>query len=218
MGRTIDERTSWLIPIRELSVFEAKELKLRKGKWLLCLCEACGKEHRISKSNFPKVKSCGCRKYHSSVRHGQWSGCGEISKTLYSTMRGTAEHRGLTWSVTIDFLWELFLRQDKKCAISGVSITLPNASRGLRTASLDRIDSRLGYEPNNVQWVHSAINIMKWSLPTDEFIQWCRLVASNTQSKTLEVAEDYASAAHARTYHPGQGGGRLKPKPEVRQP
>ena len=45
-----------------------------------------------------------------------------------------------------------------------------------RTASLDRIDSKLGYTSNNIQWVHKDLNYMKSDLDQSVFIEWCRKV------------------------------------------
>ena len=50
---------------------------------------------------------------------------------------------------------------------------------GASTASLDRIDSSKGYVKGNIQWVHIAINFMKHSLPEEEFVRWCCLVAKH---------------------------------------
>ena len=47
------------------------------------------------------------------------------------------------------------------------------------TASLDRIDSKLGYELNNIQWVHKDINMMKQAYTNNYFIEHCKLVAAN---------------------------------------
>ena len=70
---------------------------------------------------------------------------GELSLTQYTRLKRSAEKRNYEFSVSIEYLWNLYLRQDKKCAITGDSI--PN----IRDASLDRIDSNLGYIEGNVQ-------------------------------------------------------------------
>lgn len=47
------------------------------------------------------------------------------------------------------------------------------------TASLDRIDSSKPYVKDNVQWVHKVVNNMKWDFDQNEFIEWCKIIASN---------------------------------------
>jgi len=45
--------------------------------------------------------------------------------------------------------------------------------------SLDRIDSGLGYDLGNIQWVHKNVNQMKWTLSQAAFIEICLAVAGN---------------------------------------
>jgi hypothetical protein len=73
----------------------------------------------------------------------------------------------------------LFLKQNRKCSISGESILFSKwlHKKGERpTASLDRIDSTKGYIEGNVQWVHKDINMMKSNHTTKKFFNWCKKV------------------------------------------
>jgi hypothetical protein len=76
--------------------------------------------------------------------------------------------------------WDLFLKQDKKCALSGWPLEFP-VGRSIHggTASLDRINSNKGYTSDNVQWVHKDINKLKNAFDQDYFIQMCKAVAKN---------------------------------------
>jgi len=51
----------------------------------------------------------------------------------------------------------------------------------MTTASVDRIDSSIGYVMGNIQWVHKDINKMKSDFSQELFIAWCGLVASHQQ-------------------------------------
>lgn len=67
---------------------------------------------------------------------------------------------------------------------SGLKLVFTNESnasltRKNTTASLDRIDSKIGYIEGNVQWVHKDINKMKNSHTHATFLQWCRLCVDN---------------------------------------
>lgn len=87
-----------------------------------------------------------------------------------------------------DNLWDLMVKQNHKCALSGLDITLSKGKNVVMTtnqnnldysgwtASLDRIDSKKGYIEGNVQWVHRHINIMKNSYDEDYFKELCRLI------------------------------------------
>jgi hypothetical protein len=47
------------------------------------------------------------------------------------------------------------------------------------TASLDRIDSSLGYVRGNVQWLHKDVNWMKNTLDQDRFIELCKAIVNH---------------------------------------
>jgi hypothetical protein len=49
------------------------------------------------------------------------------------------------------------------------------------SASLDRIDSSIGYIDGNVQWLAGKVNMMKQSYTQEEFIEMCVAVADKTK-------------------------------------
>ena len=55
-----------------------------------------------------------------------------------------------------------------------------------KNASLDRIDSTVGYIEGNVHWVLWDINRMKWNIPHEEFIKLCSLVAERAERNDNE--------------------------------
>ena len=83
----------------------------------------------------------------------------------------------------------MLLKQNRKCALTGVYIDLTESRKSfnvdfeLMTASIDRIDSKKGYEPNNIQWVHKDINRMKWAFPQNQFIEMCQLVINHANQQ-----------------------------------
>lgn len=122
-------------------------------------------------------RSCGC--YGKRNRSPKYKGVGDLSSTKFRGIMARAKHRGLAFKITIQYAWRLFLKQQKRCALTGTIITLSPSSTasGASTASIDRINSHRGYVRGNVQWVHSTINFMKNSLSDPEFIVWCTHVA-----------------------------------------
>jgi len=82
--------------------------------------------------------------------------------------------KALEISITIEDAWDLFLKQDKKCALTGLLLKIDIKSNG--TALLDRIDSSKGYTIDNIQWVHKDINFMKKNYSQDYFIEMCKKV------------------------------------------
>lgn len=79
------------------------------------------------------------------------------------------------------FLWNLyFIRQKGLCSLTN----LPISFDGTYKASIDRIDSKKGYQVDNVQWVYSTINTMKHVISNKRFVELCILVA-NTRKENL---------------------------------
>ena len=145
------------------------------GGWL-CQCK-CGqtKIYHTRRLTHDKVKSCGCRLKNHGNQHHLWKGCGEFPASMYTKIYLRTLDKGLAFDVSMEYLWELFLSQNKLCALSKQPIAF---TKGNITASLDRIDPRGGYTENNVQWVHKTINMMKWNCSQLDFIQWCHRIAA----------------------------------------
>lgn len=101
-----------------------------------------------------------------------------IPGRYFYSLKHSAKLRNLEFNLTLDQLWQLFIKQNKLCALSGISIDFhkPGEKYTAQTASLDRIDSSLGYTADNVRWVHKNINYMKMDLADDSFFYLCREV------------------------------------------
>jgi len=165
----------------KLTVVEFSHLnKTRHAMWK-CKCD-CGNE-TIAQSRLlinGTKKSCGCILNKTGKESLTWKGSGDLSRSYFSKTKREAESRNLEFNVTIDFLWEMFLKQNKKCSLSGEEICFRSkvkTSDG--TASLDRIDSSKGYTEDNVHWVHKNVNIMKWDLPVNRFLELVKKIYIN---------------------------------------
>lgn len=144
---------------------------------------SCGQEKVLNSESIIKGrrKSCGC----SSL----FKGVGEISGVFWNVIKRSSrtkneKGRNLEFSITQDYIWDLFLKQDRKCALTGLQLTFArdySRNKGFQTASLDRIDSSIGYVPGNVQWVHKIINRTKGNLSDSDFLRICmKVVAYNS--------------------------------------
>lgn len=156
----------------------------RKGTtYWECLCD-CGSIKIYSVDHLTRKKqpvtSCGCYRKRNGKNHKDWTGYGDISGqwwSLHITRElkvGNNRHR-VSVTVTIQEAWNLFEKQDKKCALSGVNIYFGNATTK-NTASLDRIDSSKGYDLDNIQWVHKHVNFMKRDFEQNYFIDLCKKI------------------------------------------
>jgi hypothetical protein len=127
------------------------------------------------------TKSCGCKKLLAGNKSSYWKGYGEISGACFYRIKICSQREKLKsyeFNVTIEYLWDLFLKQNRRCAISGVMIDFRSHERnGLeQTASLDRIDSSQGYVIGNVQWVHKKVNELKSDNKEQDFLGWVQKI------------------------------------------
>jgi hypothetical protein len=149
---------------------------IKKGKWTYWVCECiCGNIREVYQTHLinGNSKSCGCTALKTGSDHPLWKGCGDISGQFFSAIRAGAKSRNLEFNITVEESWELFLKQNKKCALSGIDITINPTRDEETTASLDRIDNTKGYEPDNIQWLHKYVNMMKSSYSQELFLQLC---------------------------------------------
>jgi hypothetical protein len=105
-------------------------------------------------------------------------GYGEIGGWYWGQLKENARRRGFEVGLTVRDGWGLFIQQERRCAISGLKLEFSTWQRKRdTTASLDRIDSKLGYILGNIQWVHKVINTMKMDMENLEFIAYCIMIA-----------------------------------------
>jgi hypothetical protein len=155
----------------------------RKGTWH-CQCR-CGTTKDVFETHLVRgtSKSCGCQ-----IRRGKecsfFTGYEEISGSYWKGIlrnakgeRARESRKKLKLNITLEYIWRLFLEQDRKCNLSGLLIEF-----GInQTASLDRIDNSKGYIEGNVQWIHKDINRMKNVFSQDYFIDTCKKIANHNQ-------------------------------------
>lgn len=167
---------------------EEDKIKHRFKQWI-CRCK-CGNISSIQVYALYYGKSLGCKQCGCSVRPSHhksklFKGYGEISNWTFNLYKKGAEKRKIAWNLTIEYLWNLFIKQKRKCALSGVKINFqPSAKKYIKaTASLDRIDSSKDYTEDNVQWVHKQVNFMKQAMTDTELINWCRTILNYNKNK-----------------------------------
>jgi len=153
-----------------------------------CECD-CGNKTNVVTYSLTKemTKSCGCLKNIYGENHILWKGYKKISGHFFSGIKSGAKSRNIDFNITIEDAWKQFLKQNEKCALSGLEISFGKSYRksideDLITASLDRIDNTKGYEVGNIQWAHKHINIMKRDHPQEYFLNICEAI-SNFQRK-----------------------------------
>lgn len=161
-----------------LTVISFVEQKNDGHQYWQCKCD-CGNETVVKQSHLTghTIRSCGCVHRYIQEKHPHWTGIGKISGTYIHQVHQSASKRGLSVLVTKEQMWQKFLDQNGKCALTGVELKF-DSNNSIRdgNASLDRIDSSKDYSLDNIQWVHKIVNVMKQDLKESEFFEWCKLV------------------------------------------
>lgn len=103
----------------------------------------------------------------------------DIGKHIWWSLLNGAKTRNLCVSITPKDVWDVYIKQNKKCALSGVPIFFGKTKKSETTASVDRINSELGYTIDNIQIIHKKINVMKMDLRQEDFINICIQIADN---------------------------------------
>lgn len=95
----------------------------------------------------------------------------------YNKLKKSAEYRNIEFNVSMEYLWNLFIKQKQICMITGDYID------NIKNASLDRIDSSKGYIEDNVQWVTKQANISKHVMTMEQLYEFCKkvLIHANQQ-------------------------------------
>jgi hypothetical protein len=180
--------------VNEEIVYQQLNSNFRKGK-IKVKC-VCGFEKMVDLYSLKEGSSTGC--YDCSHKktgnnHPLFKGYKDIPLKWYN--RYTTRNQQVDMS--IEYIYDLWIKQNKKCALSNVYISFENEQSLVRldptnpsygkngkktkhnytcTASLDRIDSSKGYILGNIQLVHRDINRMKSDFEQNYFIEMCKLI------------------------------------------
>jgi hypothetical protein len=162
-----------------------KKTKTKNGKdvssWLVN-CINCGRERIINrKDHAVRLSKTNCKFCSNKSNHpqGEYEG---IRISFFNKYKLSANSRSLDFEIDIEFASNLAKKQDYKCRYSGIDLKFNGDFKQI-TASIDRIDSSIGYIKNNVCWVHKDINMMKQQFSEEKFIEMCQLVANKAVCK-----------------------------------
>jgi hypothetical protein len=154
------------------------------GRWYKP-CPSCGVEQSYLRRNYAILsfnENKMCKACSNSIPENN-SHKGWIKDVLRLSFARKYEFnallRDISWDLSYEYLADLLIEQDFKCALTGWDIDA--MSVGGNTASLDRVDSLIGYEVGNVQWVHKMVNMCKQQYSQERFIYMCSAVSSNRE-------------------------------------
>ena len=104
-----------------------------------------------------------------------------ISGIIWSNLISNSKNRNLILDITPDDIYEQFLKQNKKCALTGLDLFI-SFDMKLNTISVDRINSKIGYLRDNIQIVHKLVNQCKMDLSDEKFYFLCKNVYFNLKN------------------------------------
>lgn len=170
----------------KLTVESFRHKQIGPGRWVylaLCRC-GCGSSKEVLTHSLKRgaTTSCGCSKERYSKTTGErnrnFKGFKEIRSGFWKGYVNGAHQRGLPFTITMEYAWNLFEEQGRRCALSGVPLSFGTTGKNSNTtASMDRVDNGAGYVPGNIQWVHKRVNLMRNTLSIENFVSWCAQIA-----------------------------------------
>ena len=102
-------------------------------------------------------------------------------KYFFTESRKNASRRNIPFILTEDEFRQIWERQNGKCVLSGIDLTLEHGkvyNANPTRISIDRIDSNQGYMLSNVQLITWQLNSAKNVWSNQQLIEVCKLVAA----------------------------------------
>ena len=97
---------------------------------------------------------------------------------IEASARKRATMLGREYTLQDGWALQRFEEQGRKCALTGVTFLKDRLRRSPRAPSIDRIDSKKGYTPDNCQLITYIANCAKNQFTVDEFVEMCRAVVA----------------------------------------
>ncbi len=183
-----------------------------------CTCEAKTIRHKRRTNLLSETGTTGCIQCGGTNSGHRWKKgespvpkkfIGDLSGTYFGIMKVGAVARGLEFTISQQYAWQLFVDQNKCCAYTGLPLLMPiHTGNGIYTkkrrsgnASLDRIDSSIGYIEGNLQWVHMDINRAKSVFSHERFIEMCQQVADHSATLTRSSDADVKVSESSANSH-----------------
>lgn len=157
----------------QLKVISRHSVANKKVHWNV-ECLSCTKRYHVAADSLRK-NTLGCAdcarvnapKGNKSI---YWRGGRHISSIFLSNVKRGARKRNIECHVTLEDLDALWEKQNGRCAYTNRELILGHEC----TASLDRIDSSIGYQTGNIQFLHKDVNVSKWAMSEDDFFGMIR--------------------------------------------
>lgn len=131
-------------------------------------CKSCLKERNTT----PEKKLLYATKQNEVMRRYRSTTKGAIL-TSFQACKGRSKKSDIPFTITREYVTELFEKQKGLCALTGVEL-IPKS--GHTSPSLDKMNPKLGYVEGNVQWVAWKANAIKSDMTMEELYSFCETV------------------------------------------
>lgn len=144
-------------------------------------CVSCGlekDESEFQKTNHRTCIACKQRKHEQHVSEDHKRFLRQLCSKGKASVKAGIRADHVEWHISPTDLFELWEKQNGRCAVSGVVLTHHKDGSGHKdfNASIDRISNDRSYTPDNIRLVCFRVNIMRHSLSGDMFFWWIRTI------------------------------------------
>jgi len=175
-----------LVIIRQDGI-HAKPCGTTERKWL-CQCD-CGNfvtvlGHNLKSGN---TKSCGCIPKQNKLPNNE----GVINQIILQYKRH-AKDRNLSWNLTYEQVAKIIQEPCHYCgAVKSNRLITKSCKEGYDYNGIDRVDSAVGYEIENVVSCCKICNYAKSNINKKDFILWAIRIANHSKA----MAEQWGGKA-----------------------
>lgn len=159
LGKTNGRTLFWLVQCECGNLAWKNSAQLKAGN--STRCKQCGNKNFITKEGNIDIEALIISKFTQ----------------VKDNLKTRKKVNKLEFSITPEYISKLY-RKNHYCALSGIDLSLDlTKTLQQQNLSIDRINSNLGYIPDNIQLVDKRINMMKGTLSNEEFINLCCKIA-----------------------------------------
>jgi hypothetical protein len=171
---------------------------MQKRTYIKVICDHCGTEYDKALSEVKRNKQLNRKSYCSrhclgivnnknippekrSTDYLQKGSKKDKYSGFREFLRRIKNRKKHECNLDLDYLLDLWNKQEGKCIYTNINMILPDGvlKGTMLTASLDRIDSSIGYLKGNVQFTLTPINLMKSSMSHEDTKYLIKLIVDN---------------------------------------
>lgn len=169
---------------KEFERYKGEIKRAEKKGWNSFCSTSCSCSYYNKKTPRMKGRTCSPKRAKSFGKYSERDKFTQFRYFLYQAKaRDKRKNRLESMDLTLEYLRDLWDKQKGICKISGRKMILPDSSAGwnsgktVNNASLDRIDSNIGYQKGNVHYICYIANLGKHTFTEKDLVKFCCDVA-----------------------------------------